>query len=50
MLTLAPGPPLQLVSGCRHGDEGSHDAAAAGWMHYRGLDLVPLSDDIRSRL
>ncbi|MDP5317383.1 hypothetical protein [Streptomyces poriferorum] len=34
----------------RHGDETAHDAAAAGWMHYRGLDLTALSDDIRSRL
>ncbi|WP_327135415.1 hypothetical protein OG311_37460 [Streptomyces sp. NBC_01343] len=37
-------------SHCRHGDETAHDAAAAGWMQYRGLDLIALSDDVRSRL
>ncbi|MEU5811451.1 hypothetical protein [Streptomyces sp. NPDC047718] len=37
-------------SHCRHGDETAHDAAAAGWMHHRGLDLIALSDDVRSRL
>ncbi|MFJ4843300.1 hypothetical protein [Streptomyces sp. NPDC088746] len=37
-------------SHCRHGDETAHDAAAAGWMHYRGLDLIALSDNLRSRL
>ncbi|KMO93496.1 hypothetical protein [Streptomyces roseus] len=37
-------------SHCRHGDETAHDAAAAGWMHYRGLDLIALSDDVRDRL
>ncbi|MFI5753370.1 hypothetical protein ACIBBE_48100 [Streptomyces sp. NPDC051644] len=37
-------------SHCPHGDETAHDAAAAGRMHYRGLDLIALSDDVRSRL
>ncbi|MGO4456587.1 hypothetical protein AB4039_04555 [Streptomyces sp. M-16] len=37
-------------SHCRHGDETARDAQAAGWMHYRGLDLTALSDDLRSRL
>lgn len=37
-------------SHCRHGDNTAQDAATAGWMHHRGLDLIPLSDDVRSRL
>ncbi|MFF2810419.1 hypothetical protein ACFVT2_25275 [Streptomyces sp. NPDC058000] len=35
---------------CRHRDEDQRDAQQAGWMHHRGRDLSPLSDDIRSRL
>ncbi|MFC7934169.1 ATP-binding protein [Streptomyces cinereoruber] len=37
-------------SHCRHGDEDQRDAQQAGWMHHRGLDLIPLSDHVRSRL
>lgn len=46
-------PPWLHRSHCRHGDnpEGAdHTPEAGGWLHTRGLDLTPLSNDVRRRL